>query len=569
MRKVRKSSLQGSDCLRAGIILVAGIAAFDASAATEQNSGSTSTALTPATVQGAMLAPSILEQSGARIGKIEVINDNIFDTDIAGENRLLHRWANAMHIRTKPDVVAAQLLFEPGDNYSVQRVRETERLLRSNRYLGEAEIVPTAYQNGVVDLQVHTSDVWTLTPTISFSRSGGQNSGGIGLKDYNLLGRGKSIGINYKSNVDRDTLSLAYQDRNLMNSRYQLAAEYSVASDGYSQHFGLDRPFFALDTKRAGGVSFSSGRSTESLYDTGDIAAQFEYTHANHKAWLGWSEGLNDGWTRRVISGVGFESAAYGPALDSGYPQVDLPDDRNFVYPFVGVEYLQDDYVTTRNFDQMNRTEDRHLGWRAYFQLGYASPGFGSSDEAWLLKSEVSDTIYRSASSTLAFAAGLEGRIEKGVAQNAKLSMSGRFDKHQSENRLLHVGLTASVGSNLDLENTSYIGGDNGLRGYPLRYQGGDSALVFTVEQRYFTDWNPFQLFNVGGAVFFDVGRTWGVDPVEAERYGWLRNVGLGLRIGSTRSGLGRMIHIDLAYPLDGGSDISNLQFLVGTKTGF
>lgn len=569
MTKISCRNTLQSRSLRAGLLFAASVALFNSSVAAEQNTSSRSTAIAPAMVGGALLAPSVLEQSGARIGRIEVVNDNIFDTDKAGENRLLHRWANAIHIKTKPDVVAAQLLFQPGDNYSEQRVRETERLLRSNRYLGEAEIVPSAYNNGVVDLEVHTSDVWTLNPSISFSRGGGQNSGGVGIKDYNLFGRGKSIGVNYKSNVDRDTLSLSYFDRNLMKSRYQMIAEYSAATDGYSQHFGLDRPFFSLDTKRAGGMDFSSGESTESLYGTGDIAAQFKYSYAEHDAYLGWSTGLKDGWARRVIAGVGFESGQYGIASDSRYPSADIPDDKRFVYPFIGVEYLQDDYITTRNFDQMNRTEDRHLGWRAYFQLGHASPGFGSSDQAWLLKSELSDTVYRSASSTLAIAAELEGRIEKGVAQNARFSLSGRFDKHQSENRLLHVRLTASLGKNLDLENTNYIGGDNGLRGYPLRYQGGDSALIFTVEQRFFTDWNPFHLFNVGGALFFDAGRTWGVDPIEAERFGWLRNVGLGLRIGSTRSGLGRIIHLDLAYPLDGGSDISNLQFLVGTRTGF
>jgi outer membrane protein assembly factor BamA len=555
--------------LRSGVLFAAMVAFFNLSEAAELNASVKSVPGTPAPLSSALLVPATLEQSGATIGKIEVINDNIFDLDAPGENRVLHRWANALHVITKPEVITSQLLFQPGDHYDEQAVKETERLLRSNRYLGEAEITPSTYKDGVVDLVVHTSDVWTFTPSVSLSRSGGANSGGIGIKDSNLLGRGKGIGVSYKSTVDRDTLSLQYLDRNVMSSRYQMIAEYSAASDGYRQHFGFEQPFFALDTKRAGGANFSSGRSTESLYANGEISAEFEYSFAKHDIYLGWSDGLKDGWTRRLFSGVGLESGEYGAATDSLYPQPDIPDDRRFVYPFVGVEYLQDDYVTTRNFDQMSRTEDRHMGWRASFQLGYASPGFGSSSQAWLFKSDVADTVYNSQKSTVAVAAGLEGRIENGEARNTRLSVSGRFDKRQSENRLLHIGLTASVGKNLDLENTTYLGGDSGLRGYPLRYQGGDSALVFTIEQRIFTDWNPFHLFNVGGAVFFDAGRTWGVDPVEAERFGWLRDVGLGLRIGSTRSGLGRMIHLDLAYPLDGGSDISNLQFLVGTRTGF
>ena len=48
-----------------------------------------------------------------------------------------------------------------------------------------------------------------------------------------------------------------------------------------------------------------------------------------------------------------------------------------------------------------------------------------------------------------------------------------------------------------------------------------------------------------------------------------LRDVGFGLRIGNDRSGFGRMIHIDVAMPLDGDSQIDGVQFLVSTKKSF
>ena len=50
---------------------------------------------------------------------------------------------------------------------------------------------------------------------------------------------------------------------------------------------------------------------------------------------------------------------------------------------------------------------------------------------------------------------------------------------------------------------------------------------------------------------------------------GVLKDVGIGLRIGNTRSGLGNIIHVDLAFPLDGDSSISNVQLLVETKQHF
>ena len=113
------------------------------------------------------------------------------------------------------------------------------------------------------------------------------------------------------------------------------------------------------------------------------------------------------------------------------------------------------------------------------------------------------------------------------------------------------------------------LGGDNGLRGYPLRYQAGTARALLTLEQRYYTKWYPFRLFHVGAAAFFDMGRTWGTDVTGLESDGLLKDVGIGLRLGSSRSSFGNVMHIDLAFPLDGGDDIDSVQLLVQTKASF
>lgn len=553
----------GFSCVSVVLASISG----DCLAGEETNPGAVFSPTTTAATN--LLTPTGLERANVRIGDIKIINENIFNPGDPNENRTIHRWANAVHIVTRPNVINTQLLFEPGDLYKKQQIEETERLLRSNRYLRDAKVSVIDFEDGVVDLEVRTTDVWTLNPSVSFGRGGGENHGGIGLKEFNLFGAGASVGISYKTDVDRDSLSLKYFDRNVLSSRYALRAEYSDASDGFSQRLSIERPFYALGTKRAGGARLQSGRRTESLYDIGEIAAQFEHKFVSEEVYLGWSDGLSNGWSKRYVAGIGYDSHEYAILDDGLYPQASTANDRRFIYPFVGMELLQDDYITTRNFDQLNRTEDRHLGMRASAKLGYASPALGSSERALLFSGDASSTPYRSKKSTLAVGAALAGRLEGDSPKNVQFSVSGRYDRRQSENKLLHVSLAASLGTNLDLENTAYLGGDTGLRGYPLRYQAGDSSVLFTIEQRLFTDWYPFHLFNVGGAVFFDAGRTWGADPVSGKNYGWLRDVGVGLRIGSTRSGVGRVLHIDLAYPLDGGADISHVQFLIETRNRF
>jgi hemolysin activation/secretion protein len=82
-----------------------------------------------------------------------------------------------------------------------------------------------------------------------------------------------------------------------------------------------------------------------------------------------------------------------------------------------------------------------------------------------------------------------------------------------SNSKLFFTKLQGTTGRHLDLDNQLLLGGDNGLRGYPLRYQGGDAVALLTLEQRYFSDWYVLRRFRVGGAVFFDAGRTWGTVP--------------------------------------------------------
>ena len=90
--------------------------------------------------------------------------------------------------------------------------------------------------------------------------------------------------------------------------------------------------------------------------------------------------------------------------------------------------------------------------------------------------------------------------------KNSLISLSARYYLNQSDKRLFFATLHASIGDELDLDNPVQLGGNNGIRGYPQRYQNGESKAVLTIEQRYFTDWYPFRLARVGMAVFADAG---------------------------------------------------------------
>jgi len=509
-----------------------------------------------------------LESRGARVGTIIFDARPLFDVEHQDEDTTLSRLGNRLHIATREATIEDQLLFRSGDPYRASLLQESARILRDNRYLRDADIQPVSFHDGLVDVRVTTQDVWTLNPGFSFGRKGGTNTGGLEIEELNFLGLGTQIGLAFTQGVDRDTQSVFYRDRQLGSTWWNLAAIYSDNSDGRLAQLELSRPFYSLDTHWSAGVDLLDDQRIDSRYDRGEIVDQFE-AH-DRRASLSWgrSAGLTDGWARRYLVGFTFEDHAFDPATGD-HPTRLLPGDRRFAYPWIGAEWVQDDYRTVRNRDQIERTEDYSLGWRARAQLGFAGTALGSDRDAVLLSADISKGTEFTPRQSVLFDASFAGRMESGSLLGATLGMSARYYFRQSPRRVFFTELSGVAGEQLDADQQILLGGDSGLRGYPLRYQSGEGRWLFTAEQRFFTNWYPFQLFNVGGAVFYDMGATWGRDPLGTPSLGLLRDVGFGLRLGNSRSALGNVLHIDVAFPLDGDSSIKNVQFLVETKKSF
>jgi hemolysin activation/secretion protein len=517
---------------------------------------------------GAIPSPEELEASGAVIGDIRVVVGDVFDTSIDGEDGWLYRTANKLHIETRPRVIEDQLLFKPGDPYRHRVVLETERLLRSNNYIYEATIVPVAYDGHTVDLEVRTRDVWTLNPGISFTRKGGENSLGVQLQEDNLLGTGQKIDLQWTSDVDRDSLLVTYFNPHFLESFTRLTTTYVDSDDGNEVLFRLDRPFYALDVRRAGGVQFADGERIESRYQLGDVTGEFEHRDEYYEAYGGWSRGLQGSTVRRWTAGVTYERDQFAPSPDEvlGGP---LPEDRELLYPWIGIEWIEDSFQERVNQDQILRTEDVLVGLRAYARVGYASESAGSDRDALIASAYLQNGADLRSGQSVFGSLSASGRIEDGSLQNGIVGAEGRFYWPTSKSSKFYAAFSGAMTENLDEEVQLLLGGDNGLRGYPLRYQAGTARALLTLEQRYYTKWYPFRLFHVGAAAFFDMGRTWGTDVTGLEGDGLLKDVGIGLRLGSSRSSFGNVIHIDLAFPLDGGDDIDSVQLLVQTKASF
>ena len=525
----------------------------------------------------AIPSDKVLERTGAVIGRITIRNENIFDLKNPKDDNGLFRLADRLHPVTRQATIRAQLLFRPGEKYSRHLLEESARILRANPYFYDASIRPIAYHDGKVDILVVTRDVWTLNPGFDFSRSGGKSQTGFQIEDINTLGTGTDVKLEHSNSVDRSSSSVEVMNPHTLGTWFMTDVAYGTLSDGKTRQLIVNRPFYALETRHAGGITLNDSTEDNLLWDRGQEIDRFADHSRFYQVYGGFSPGLENGWTRRYSAGLAYDQQVFSRSNFWSGPTV-LPADRKWVYPWLRYDLVQDQFVKLRNHNQIGRTEDFDLG--AYFtaQVGWADTGFGSSRNALNFLLASGDGYALSARDTLLVSSVFTGRMESGALHNGVLDAAASFYAEQSGYRhfpfrngdwLFFATLTGSAGKRLDLEDQILLGGDNGLRGYPLRYEDGTSRALLSLEERYFSDWYPFRLFRVGAAVFFDMGRTWGRAPLAAPNFGMLKDAGFGLRLGNARTGLGNVIHVDLAFPFNGGDDIRHVQFLVQTEQQF
>jgi hypothetical protein len=524
----------------------------------------------PTEGSGEALLLDEMVRRGARIGRIDIIVENVFDTDDPEESKRLYRWANRVHITTRESVVENILLFQPGDRFEPRLLAESARLLRSRGFLVEATAEPSAYHeaSNTVDIRVIVRDGWSLSPEIKLGRNGGENEFGLGVEESNFLGTGKGLNISYSSDVDRDEAYFGYSDPNVRGSRARLDAVIANKSDGHRFALATGRPFFALDTRWSVSGLVLDDERIDPIYDLGETIDEYRHEHRTFSVEGGWSRGLRGDRALRWLGGFTYDDRRFRPTLEVPEPLL-LPPDRKLVYPWVGLQLIEDDFRVMTELNDIGRTEDVPLGLNLRASMGFSSESLGADRRALVLGFDGSKGWEPGSGKLFLVDSSASARHEQGEYRDALLTLDARYYQRNLDDHLFLASLHVSASRRLAPERQVLLGGDNGLRGYPLRYQAGEHSAVLTLEQRFFTAWYPLRLFRVGYAVFFDIGRVWGEDPRAQLPVGTLSNVGAGFRLTSPRSSSRQVVHIDLATPLNEKDMVDSWQLTVETKRSF
>ena len=469
------------------------------------------------------------------ISAVELRQTDVFSDEEAA-TFFLYRWANALHITTKPSFIESQLLFKPGEPLRPEILAETERNLRAVGLFRKAYV--RAEGTRVV---VETADTWTLLLRGSFSSKGGVTEYSIGAEEYNLAGLGMQFGFGYEKETDRSSRSIFFADPNLFAPHAVFRVDASDLSDGQRFSIAYGRPFYALGVPWALEGLLNRADFDTKLYSGGEESATWKKRQRIARLSGGVLMSGDVNGVDRLIGSIDWNevrlTSGTGPSPPDG-----PPSNRRYLFFSGGFEHIGAEWITRRQVDTLERDEDFNLSTGLRVEAGI-SPAFDANSAAGRLAATASSgtsfpkgfaRFIATGSTRLesGFRNALVGADARGYVQTGAWTLVGRIG--------------TLVGWNLDPENQIALDGTTGVRGYRLHAVEGDRRLVANAEARVFLVPEIWSLLSFGLAGFGDVGYSWG----GPEGFWHLADAGLGLRIGITRASKNNLVRIDVARVL-------------------
>jgi outer membrane protein assembly factor BamA len=509
----------------------------------------------------------LVNETDVTINSITFTADNVFD--LSKNNTFwLHRFANYTHIITQESVLNDDLLFQAGSPLHLTELAETERLLRSRRYIREAEVRISHYcadTNSVI-VNVATWDNWSLLPTVDFSSEGGKSKSAFGFEEDNFMGTGNRLSLEYKSDSERTGLGFLFLSPNMFGSFWNSALGYSNNSDGNNYQLSINRPFYRLSSPWALGFEINTVSEDVTEYDAGEEFNSFQRQHNHAKAELGYKLDINSKNIHRLKFAFELDTFKFNENTGTLF---DFPDDRNLTGYWLEYEFIQADYRKLSNINSFNRTEDFNFGWQLNARAGNYSKSLGADTNA--LFWSVSTAKNWQLSGDLFLLSDISWTQREFAQPQYVFSTHWQLLKRLNDNNSIVGKLALDKGQNLFRDEPLYIGGDNQLRAYPAYFRSGESRTVITAEYRHFTDWSLWQLLDVAFAGYVDAGKIWQTQEQDANTSsgGTLVGVGAGIRLLSNHSSRGTMIHMDITKALTDNANLSSAEVRLTATRSF
>jgi len=433
---------------------------------------------------------------------------SISDTAATSKN-FLSKTGNNLHIKSQRITIRNLLLIHQNQTFDSLLVKESERLVRSQRYIRDVSffIKATAKKSDSVDIFIRALDIWSILPRGSTSTSGTT----INLTDKNFLGLGHEFQTDYTRDYSPGSNSYHtnYSIPNIKNTYIRGTLHYGNEGNKYvSRSLTFDRPFFSPFAKWAAGVNFTQQFRNDSIRTTISHSEMLRFKFNSQDYWAGNSIQLFKGnseynRTTNFISTIRFLRVRYLEKPSEIFDNQHMFTDENFYMASIGVstrKYVQDKFIfkygitedvpigkvfsLTGGYQEKSQTGRVYLGARistgSYYPWGYLSTNFEFG--TFLRASHVE-----------------EGVFTAGINYFTGLFEIGKWKFRQFVKPQFTMGINRFVSDSLTL-NDGY-----GLDGFNTTDLKGSSRLLFTIQTQSYAPWN-FIGFRFGPYLTFSMG---------------------------------------------------------------
>ncbi|MFL5618076.1 MAG: hypothetical protein ACJ79A_06760 [Gemmatimonadaceae bacterium] len=488
------------------------------------------------------------------------------------------RVARTMHETTQPNVVERFLLFKAGDRCEELRRAESERILRAQPFIADADVFIVTNDDGTVDAEVRTIDETAVVLGGSV-RARSPNISGVLFGNANLAGQGVYASGAWRTGDGfRDAYVGRLIDNQFLGQALVAGAEGERNTIGGSWRLYAGRPFFT-DLQRVAWRA-RTGESSGLMELRREDGTRPKVAMRRRFYELG-AIGRVGVPGRLGLFGVSItsddeESGGRLVAADSGMirdigplPRAYLPHHIARVNLLLGVRDIR--FVRRRALDAITASQDVPLGVQIGLQAGRSSPIVGAKEEDFFLAGDLYVGRSRSEWATTRLQLRTEGRRAAGEAAWDGVLSTGRLS-HQIKMSMAHLDELVFEWAGGYQQRTPFqlvLGvPEGGVRGYEKSSFAGGQRLVARFEHRY----SHGAVRNIGDlavAGFIDAGRQWAGDVPFGVTTPVKGSIGLSL-LASVPPRSARVWRADLAFPVSRGARASwTLRFTNLDRTAF
>ena len=264
------------------------------------------------------------------------------------------KFGNGLHLKTKNWTIRNLLLFKKNEPLDSIVTKESERLIRKQRYVRSVIIKPIEIPNSndSIDISVRVLDSWSLIPTGVISGSRGR----FDLTERNFLGLGHEIENDYTRRFDdgKKAYNAHYTINNIKNTYIKTTFTYNNdLNNNVTRSARIERQFFSPLTRLAYGAYYENRFYIDSLPDNAAIFQNQDFKLETQEYWFGHSF--------KLFGGKSEDSRTSNLVTTFGYKNVNYQKRPSLVYDpsqFFASEKL---YLATIGINNRKFEEDKYL----------------------------------------------------------------------------------------------------------------------------------------------------------------------------------------------------------------